>query len=108
MTPYAIFMPSLARSFFLGMRSGSNRILTAMKRLYSREKIREIVEKLRIASPGIGITTDIIVGHPAETEKEFEETVSLRDIIQFHMAFIVKYSPSIGTKFTGSPEHDSA
>jgi tRNA A37 methylthiotransferase MiaB len=48
MTPHAIFMPGLARSFFLGMRSGFDRILAAMKRLYSREKILEIVEKLRL------------------------------------------------------------
>jgi tRNA-2-methylthio-N6-dimethylallyladenosine synthase len=93
-------LPKLYPSIHLPIQSRSNPILAAMKCRYSREKILEIVEKLRIASPGMGITTDIIVGYPGETEKEFEETVSLLDIVKFNIALIFKSSPQIGTKST--------
>ncbi|MDR1891364.1 MAG: tRNA (N6-isopentenyl adenosine(37)-C2)-methylthiotransferase MiaB [Puniceicoccales bacterium] len=91
-------LPKLCPSVHLPIQSGSDRILAAMKRPYTREKILEIVEKLRSAVPDVGISTDIIVGYPGETEEDFEETVSLFDAVKFNMAFIFKYSPRAGTK----------
>ncbi|MDR1595466.1 MAG: tRNA (N6-isopentenyl adenosine(37)-C2)-methylthiotransferase MiaB [Puniceicoccales bacterium] len=91
-------LPKLCPAIHLPVQSGSNRVLKSMGRTYGREKIFEIVEKLRTAVPEIGISTDIIVGYPGETEEEFLETVSLFDAVRFNMAFIFKYSPRAGTR----------
>ncbi|MDR1528414.1 MAG: tRNA (N6-isopentenyl adenosine(37)-C2)-methylthiotransferase MiaB [Puniceicoccales bacterium] len=91
-------LSKLCPSVHLPIQSGSNRILAAMKRPYTSEKILTIVEKLRRAVPNVGISTDIIVGYPGETEEDFKETVSLFDTAKFNMAFIFKYSPREGTK----------
>ncbi|MDR1432829.1 MAG: tRNA (N6-isopentenyl adenosine(37)-C2)-methylthiotransferase MiaB [Puniceicoccales bacterium] len=91
-------LPKLCPSVHLPVQSGSNRVLRAMGRPYTVEKILQIVEKLRDAVPRIGISTDIIVGYPGETGGEFEETVALFDAAKFNMAFIFKYSPRVGTK----------
>jgi tRNA-2-methylthio-N6-dimethylallyladenosine synthase len=88
----------LCPSVHLPVQSGSNRILRAMNRSYTRGKFLETVNKLRDSVPDIGISTDIIVGYPGETNEEFEETVSLFDAVKFNMAFIFKYSPRPGTQ----------
>jgi tRNA-2-methylthio-N6-dimethylallyladenosine synthase len=64
-----------------------------MHRGYSRERFLGIVEKLRHVRPGIGLSTDLIVGFPGETEEDFEATLSLCREVQFDQAFIFKYSP---------------
>ena len=84
--------------FHLPVQSGSNVILERMNRHYTRERYLERVERLREAVPGIGLSTDIIVGFPGETEAQFEETVSLVRQIGFDSAFTFIYSPRIGTK----------
>jgi tRNA-2-methylthio-N6-dimethylallyladenosine synthase len=86
-------LPKLCESAHLPLQSGSDRILKLMHRGYTREKFLGIVEKLRRARPGIGITTDIIVGFPGETEEDFELTLSLCREVQFDNAYIFKYSP---------------
>ncbi|MDR2432813.1 MAG: tRNA (N6-isopentenyl adenosine(37)-C2)-methylthiotransferase MiaB [Puniceicoccales bacterium] len=91
-------LSKLCPSVHLPIQSGSNRILAAMRRPYTSEMILTIVEKLRGAVPNMGISTDIIVGYPGETEKDFEETVSLFDTAKFNMAFIFKYSQREGTR----------
>ena len=63
-----------------------------MHRGYTRERFLGIIEKLRRARPGMGITTDIIVGFPGETEEDFEETLSLAREVEFDNAYIFKYS----------------
>jgi len=63
-----------------------------MHRGYTRERFLGIVKKLRRAKPDIGITTDIIVGFPGETEDDFEQTLSLACEVQFDNAYIFKYS----------------
>jgi tRNA-2-methylthio-N6-dimethylallyladenosine synthase len=85
-------LPKLCESAHLPLQSGSDRILKLMHRGYTREKFLGIVKKLRAAKPGIGITTDIIVGFPGETEDDFEETLSLAREVEFDNAFIFKYS----------------
>ena len=85
-------LPKLCESAHIPLQSGSDRILKLMHRGYTREKFLGIVEKLRRAKPGIGITTDIIVGFPGETEEDFELTLSLAREVQFDNAYIFKYS----------------
>ncbi len=83
----------VAKHIHLPVQSGSNRMLAAMKRLYTREEYAAIARKLRTAIPGILMTTDIIVGAPGETRDDFEETLSLLREIRFNGLFAFKYSP---------------
>ncbi len=87
-------LPKLCESAHLPVQSGSDRVLKLMHRGYTREKFLGIIKKLRAAKPQIGITTDIIVGFPGETEKDFEETLSLAREVEFDNAYIFKYSPA--------------
>ena len=79
------------------MQSGSNRILKAMRRPYSIEKFRRIVDQLRAVRPDLYISTDVIVGFPGETEEDFEATRQAFVDIGFEMGFIFKYSVRPGT-----------
>ncbi len=85
-------LPKLCESAHLPLQSGSDRLLKLMHRGYTREKYIGIIQKLRRARPGIGITTDIIVGFPGETEEDFEQTLSLCREVEFDNAYIFKYS----------------
>ena len=84
--------------FHLPVQSGSDEILKAMNRHYDRTSYLDKVEKLRRAVPGIGLTTDIIVGFPGETEAQFEDTLSLVRQVGYDSAFTFIYSPRPGTK----------
>lgn len=86
-------LPKLVESAHLPVQSGSNRILKAMHRGYTRERYLELVRKLRAVRPEMGLSTDIIVGFPGETEEDFEETVALCLEVRFDMVFLFKYSP---------------
>ncbi len=96
-------LPKLCESAHLPLQSGSDRLLKLMHRGYTREKFLGIVEKLRRAKPGIGITTDVIVGFPGETEEDFEQTLSLCREVQFDNAYIFKYSPRRDTPAAEMP-----
>ena len=82
----------------LPLQAGSNRILKRMNRTYTKEKFIELAEKIRTYLPGVGISTDIIVGFPGETEKDFNETLEVMKKVKFDSAFTFKYSPRKGTK----------
>ena len=84
--------------FHLPVQSGSDEILKAMNRHYDRASYLDKVEKLRRAVPGIGLTSDIIVGFPGETEAQFEDTLSLVRQVGYDSAFTFIYSPRPGTK----------
>jgi len=86
-------LPKLCESAHLPLQSGSDRILKLMHRGYTGEKFLSIAQKLRRARPGIGLTTDIIVGFPGETEEDFEQTLALCREVEFDNAYIFKYSP---------------
>lgn len=86
-------LPKLCESAHIPLQSGSNRVLKLMHRGYTRERFLEIVTKLRAVNPGMGITTDIIVGFPGETEDDFQQTLSLAREVEFDNAFLFKYSP---------------
>ncbi|MGB0743421.1 MAG: tRNA (N6-isopentenyl adenosine(37)-C2)-methylthiotransferase MiaB [Opitutales bacterium] len=74
------------------MQSGSNRILKAMRRPYTIEKFRSIIDKMRAVRPDMYISTDVIVGFPGETEEDFELTRRAFEEIGFDMAYLFKYS----------------
>lgn len=97
-------LPKLCEIAHIPLQSGSDRILKLMHRGYTRERFLGIVEKLRRAKPGIGITTDIIVGFPGETEEDFELTLSLCREVQFDNAYIFKYSQRRDTPAAEMPD----
>jgi tRNA-2-methylthio-N6-dimethylallyladenosine synthase len=90
-------LPKLCPYVHLPMQSGSDRILRAMNRPYTRERYREIVAALRAVNPEMYLSTDVIVGFPGETEAEFAETHALFAACDFDMAYIFKYSVRSGT-----------
>jgi tRNA-2-methylthio-N6-dimethylallyladenosine synthase len=97
-------LPKLCENAHIPVQSGSDRVLKLMHRGYTREKFLGIIKKLRAAKPHIGITTDIIVGFPGETENDFEETLSLAREVEFDNAFIFKYSPRRDTPAAAMPD----
>lgn len=85
-------LPKLVESAHIPVQSGSDRLLKAMHRGYTRERFLGILEKLRQVHPGMGISTDVIVGFPGETDEDFEQTMSLFREAQFDQAYIFRYS----------------
>ena len=85
--------PALCDHVHLPVQSGSSRVLERMRREYTRDDYLAKIEWIRSACRPISITTDIIVGFPGETEKDFEETLTLLDTVQYDSLFSFKYSP---------------
>ena len=92
----------------LPVQSGSDRVLREMNRHYTREKYLSLVRRLRAVRPEIGLTTDIIVGFPGETEEEFLDTLSLCREVRFDAAFTFIYSPRQGTRAASMPDETPA
>jgi tRNA-2-methylthio-N6-dimethylallyladenosine synthase len=90
-------VPQVCESLHLPVQSGSNSMLKAMARNYTREHYLGLVQKMRQAMPGMSLSTDIIVGFPGETEDDFQQTLSLIEEVQFDWGFIFKYSTREGT-----------
>jgi tRNA-2-methylthio-N6-dimethylallyladenosine synthase len=97
----------LVESAHIPVQSGSDRVLKLMHRGYTRERFLTIVEKLRRVQPAIGLSTDLIVGFPGETESDFEETLSLTREVGFSQGFVFKYSPRRDTPAADMPEQVS-
>jgi tRNA-2-methylthio-N6-dimethylallyladenosine synthase len=95
---------SVCEHAHLPLQSGSSRVLKAMRRTYSRERYLRLVEELRDAIPDLALTTDLIVGFPGETEREFEETVSAVEEVGYDGAFTFVYSPRQGTEAAAMPD----
>ena len=89
--------------FHLPVQSGNDEILRLMNRHYTRGQYLDRVRKLREAIPGIGLSTDIIVGFPGETEAQFEDTMSLVDEVRYDSAFTFIYSARTGTRAAEMP-----
>jgi len=83
----------LATQIHLPVQSGSNNILAAMRRGYTREEYINKIEKLRQIRPDISVSSDFIVGFPNETDADFDETMSLIDEVKFDKSFSFIYSP---------------
>jgi tRNA-2-methylthio-N6-dimethylallyladenosine synthase len=90
-------LPKVCRHLHLPVQSGSSRILTAMRRRYSRESYLELVDSIRTLLPDVALSTDMIVGFPGETEADFADTLSLTEAVRFHSMFSFKYSPRPNT-----------
>ncbi len=90
-------LEKLCEYVHLPLQSGSDRILKAMNRPYSRERYREIVSALRAVRPDMYFSTDVIVGFPGETDEEFRQTRELFEACNYDMAYIFKYSIRTGT-----------
>jgi 2-methylthioadenine synthetase len=82
----------------LPLQAGSNKILKRMNRTYSKEHFITLASKIREILPNVGISTDIIVGFPGESEDDFNETLNVMNEIKFDSAFNFKYSSRRGTK----------
>ena len=87
----------ICRHLHLPVQSGSNRILQAMNRRYTKEQYLSLVDKIKTAIPDIAITTDIIVGFPGETLADVEETIDVVKKVQYDNAFTFMYSKRTGT-----------
>ncbi|MGC2772280.1 MAG: MiaB/RimO family radical SAM methylthiotransferase, partial [Candidatus Sulfotelmatobacter sp.] len=90
-------VPTLCDHVHLPVQSGSDRMLNAMQRLYTREQYLERVAWMKEAKREISITSDVIVGFPGETEEDFEETLSLLEEVGYDSVFTFKYSPRPNT-----------
>jgi len=88
----------------LPLQSGATRVLKAMRRTYSRERYRRLVDELRASIPDLALTTDIIVGFPGETEEDFRETLEVVEEVGFDGAFTFVYSPRAGTEAAAMPD----
>jgi tRNA-2-methylthio-N6-dimethylallyladenosine synthase len=89
--------PPVMEHCHMPLQAGNNELLKRMKRLYTVESFKEIVQELREAIPHVGLTTDIIVGFPEETEEEFQGTLDTMREIRFDGAYMFIYSPRPGT-----------
>jgi tRNA-2-methylthio-N6-dimethylallyladenosine synthase len=88
----------------LPVQSGSNRVLKAMNRKYTKESYLERIHKIKEAIPGVSITTDIIVGFPGESEEDYEETLDLVRQSNFEGAYTFVFSPRSGTPAASYPD----
>lgn len=97
-------LPKLVEHAHLPVQSGSDRMLKLMHRGYTRDRFTDLVSKLRGKDPAIGISTDIIVGFPGETDDDFDRTLTLCREIEFDNAFIFKYSQRRNTPAAAMPD----
>ena len=96
-------LPSVCEHIHLPLQSGSSRVLKAMRRTYNRERYLDRVAMIRELVPDCAITTDIIVGFPAETEQDFAETLEVVEAVRYDSAFTFIYSPRRGTEAATLP-----
>ncbi|NLG90514.1 MAG: tRNA (N6-isopentenyl adenosine(37)-C2)-methylthiotransferase MiaB [Acetobacter sp.] len=95
-------LPQLMPFLHLPVQAGSDRILRAMNRGHTADEYRDIVRRLREARPDLALSSDFIVGHPGETDEDFEATMQLVRDVGFALAYSFKYSPRPGTPAAGA------
>ena len=91
-------LPELCPHMHLPVQSGSDRVLKAMRRGYTRDQYLAVVDRLREVAPQVALGTDIIVGFPGETDEDFEATLSLVERVRYHSAYSFAYSERVGTR----------
>ncbi len=89
--------PNIDRLLHLPIQAGSDKIIKAMNRWYTRDEYLSLIERIRAKVPDVEFTTDIIVGFPGETLEDFEETLDIARRVKFAKAFVAWYSPRPGT-----------
>ena len=97
-------LPKLVSHLHLPIQSGSDRVLSAMKRGYTALEYKSIIRKLRVIRPDLCLSSDFIVGFPGETEQEFEQTLKLVKDIAFDLSYVFIYSPRPGTPAANLPD----
>ncbi|MCZ7575945.1 MAG: tRNA (N6-isopentenyl adenosine(37)-C2)-methylthiotransferase MiaB [Chloroflexi bacterium] len=90
-------LPKVMECFSLPVQAGSDRVLESMRRGYTRAEYLAKIAEVRALMPAAGITTDVIVGYPGETEADFEESLSLLEEVRFDKVHVAAYSPRPGT-----------
>ena len=96
--------PVYCRHLHLCVQSGSNGVLKAMNRYYTREQYLELADKLRKAMPGLTLSTDILIGFPGETEDDLEQTLDLMEEVKFLYSYMYHYNPREGTAAYDLPD----
>jgi len=91
-------LPKVCEQVHMPIQVGDDGLLQRMRRGYTLEQYREIVYKLRAAVPDVGLTTDLMLGFPGETEEEFRNTLAFVEEVRYDSAFMFAYSPREGTK----------
>lgn len=94
-------LPRICPALHLPVQSGSNRILAMMNRGYTREEYQEKVSLAREILPELGLTTDVMVGFPSETEEDFQDTLDLIRHVRFDHAYMFRFSARPGTAAAG-------
>jgi tRNA-2-methylthio-N6-dimethylallyladenosine synthase len=97
-------LKTLCPHIHLPVQSGSNAVLRRMNRGYTTEQYRTLIKKLRRTRPDIAVSSDMIVGFPGETEKDFQDSLRLIQEVEFDNLFSFRYSDRRGTKATGLPD----
>ncbi len=97
--------PKIKKYVHLPFQAGDNAILKKMNRHYTRTQYLKLVAKIKKAMPNVEITTDVIVGFPSETKKQFEKTLEVIKKVGFRQVFIGKYSPRSGTLSSKMPDN---
>lgn len=90
-------LPHVCKHLHLPVQSGSSRILQAMRRRHTRGEYLDLAARIRESIPGVTLSTDVIVGFPGETVADFDDTLSLTEVVQYHSMFSFKYSPRPNT-----------
>jgi tRNA-2-methylthio-N6-dimethylallyladenosine synthase len=90
-------LPKICRHLHLPVQSGSTRVLAAMRRRYTRASYLDLIARIREQLPEVALSTDMIVGFPGESERDFDETLSLTSAVGYHSMFSFKYSPRPNT-----------
>ena len=90
-------LPKLVDQLHLPVQSGSDKVLSAMKRGYTALEYKSIIKKLRLSRPSLSLTSDFIVGFPGETDDDFEKTLNLVDELKFDGSYSFAYSDRPGT-----------
>jgi len=98
-------LPVVAPHLHLPLQSGSDRVLRLMRRPYHTGMYRDLVNRLAAAMPGLGLGADVIVGHPGETDEDFEATLALVDALPFSYLHVFAYSDRKGTEAARRPGH---
>ena len=98
-------LPVMAPHLHLPLQSGSDRVLRLMRRPYHTGMYRALVDRLAAAVPGLGLGADVIVGHPGETEEDFEATMRFVEALPFSSLHVFSYSDRKGTEAARRPGH---
>jgi threonylcarbamoyladenosine tRNA methylthiotransferase MtaB len=97
-------LPQVCRHLHLSLQSGDDEVLRRMRRRYDAATFEHLVARLRAAIPGVALTSDVIVGFPGETERQFEETARVCERVAFTKIHVFPYSPRSGTRAADWPD----